>query len=944
MGRNRILFWRIIVAAVVAVILLPYRVLYADVIADNRQPVHVGVVLQTGIAMPGSAGVYYGFDAEYMYKIGQYANFKVVYHPFVNNDGMFQALRDHNIQMALGISPNQERLEEFLFANNGFFTGQASIRVRSDDPRFSYGNPAEFNDKVLGVVQSSIMYDRAVEWAEKSNITPIFKFYDSDEAMHEAMDAGKLDGVITIGSKFTQNYRSAFNIATNTYYPIFNKNEVDLKNKVDAAMNRIMYEDPLYSEKLFDKYRHFQIHEGLPLTKEEWAYIAEHPVLKVGVIRQQAPFSYVDDDGELRGISPDLYRRISQLLDWPVAFVICETRQELIDALHSGDVDVYGVTTQDIIASEESGLALTKTFFHLSILSIKRADVNEIKTAGFVGRVPQNVEKAMRENLPDVKFKGYYSLEDCYDAMVAHEVDAIYCNMAQLNWLTLRRGTGNFVVEGIDNLESECSAQLLPQNGLLNSILSKTVQGNNIDVTSIISQNIYIKPTTMEYLRTIPNRLVAIFFSLLLLLTIAVSFAVYKSHQRQVLAELSAKQAALDASEQARRSESNFLSTMSHDMRTPLNGILGYTRLAKGSGNMEEVQQYLERIDSSSKLMLALVNDVLDLSKLASGKMELREERIVPHELFNIIKDAITMNANNQHITFTANLHVDEGIVVYADRLRLQQLAMNLLSNAVKYTPAGGHVDWQVFVHANGDDSSLEEIVKDDGIGMSKEFQQHMFDIFSQEVRQETLHTRGTGLGLSLVNKFISMMGGTIKVDSELNKGSTFRFTVPIRTVKESAEEAATANHASAINTNDIPRDLLKDVPILLVEDNSINAELTNLMLAEYGANIIDWAHNGQEALEFYSASETSHYQLILMDLRMPVMGGLAATRKIRTLHRADASLVPIIAMSADAYEEDIQNCIEAGMQKHISKPVDINVLIRAIAEVLKPTKFVHWA
>ncbi|ORT99308.1 Signal transduction histidine kinase [Anaerovibrio sp. JC8] len=935
MIKNRSTLMRLIMVIVICLVMLPARGIHADEAPIKRQPVDVGIVVQPGIAMPTDTGVYYGFDAEFMYKIAQYANLKVIYHPYKNNVEMFQALRDGEIQMALGISPNPERLQQFLFANNGFFTGQASIRVRKDDARFSYGNPAEFDGKRIGVVKLSIMYDRAKEWAEKSNIHPEFVIFDSDQDMYDAMDSGAVDAIVATGTKYANSYRASFNIATNTYYPIFNRNEVALKNKVDAAMNRILYEDALYPEKLFDKYRHFQVREGLPLSVEEKQYIADHPVLRVGLLENQPPFSYIDNDGNFRGITPDLYRKIGQELNWQVEFVPFKNRADILIAIHSKDIDLYGVTTQDIIASESKGLALTKTYFTLNMVYLRRSDAETVHSAAYIGKVPANVEKMLKESFPEVDFHGYSTLEECYDAMMAHQVDAVFCNMAQLNWLTIKRGSGSFLVEGVDNLYTECSGQLLPENYLLNSILSKTVSGSNIDVTSIISHNIYTGQTTMDYLRSIPTRLVVIFFTVILFITIIVSYSMYTTHKQRVQAELSVKQAALDASEQARQAESSFLSTMSHDMRTPLNGILGYTRLARGTQNLDEIQQYLERIDSSSKLMLALVNDVLDLSKLSSGKMELREDRIVPRELFNIIKDAITMNANNHHIDFKAEIHVDDDVVVYADRLRLQQLAMNLLSNAVKYTQAGGHVVWDVHVNADGDKSTLVEIVQDDGIGMSEEFQRRMFDVFSQENREETVNTRGTGLGLSLVHKFITMMGGSIEVESKVDEGTTFIFTVPIKTVREDAKALALEGKYGADSGEEISKELLKDVPILLVEDNEINAELAQLMLADYGANIIDWAHDGQQAVDFYSASERSHYKLILMDLRMPVMDGLTATRTIRMLHRPDAGIVPIIAMSADAYEADIRNCMEAGMQCHISKPVDINKLMKAIKDVL---------
>ena len=935
MRNNKFFIMRILIAALMVFVLLPSRVLYADKIPDTREPVHVGVVLQSGVAMTTDSGVYYGFDAEFMYKIAQYANLKPIFHPYKDNVEMFKGLDDGDIQMALGISPNPERLERFLFGGHGLFTSQASIRVRDDDPRFSYGNPTEYNGKVLGVVKSSIMYDRAREWASKNDIHPIFKTYDNDDELQEAMNNGEVDGIVTYGSKLTHNYRASFNIVANTYYPIFSKDQMALKNKVDAAMSRILYEDVRYPEKLYDKYRHFHYQDSIPLSVEEKEYIANHPVLKVAVHGMNPPISYVDSNGDIRGVAPDLYKQIAHELNWQVEFVVFNDREEIARALKEGEVDVYGVTSQDIIGSENIGLAITKTYFTLSILCLRRSDVAEIHTATFVGMVPPNVENAIREGAPNMELISFPTIEECYEAMSSHKVDAIYCNMAQLNWLTAKHGSGNFTVEGVDDLGIEFSGQLMPGNSVLNSILSKTVQGGKINITNILSKNLYTDQTVMDYIRSIPARLILILFALFAAIIGMVGYTMYKNHQSRVIAELNAKQAALDASEQARKAESSFLSTMSHDMRTPLNGILGYTRLARGSHDMNEIQQYLERIDSSSKLMLALVNDVLDLSKLSSGKMELREDRIVPHELFNIIKDAITMNANNHHIDFKADLHVDDGVIVYSDRLRLQQLAMNLLSNAVKYTPAGGHVVWDVHVQVEGDKSSLVEIVQDDGIGMSEEFQQHMFEVFSQENRAETVNARGTGLGLSLVHKFINMMGGTIEVESKLGEGTTFIFSVPIKTVREDARVVAAEGQPNANNIEAISKNVLRDTPILLVEDNEINAELAQLMLADYGANMIDWAHNGQEAVEIYSASEPSHYKLILMDLRMPVMDGLTATRKIRMLHRPDAGVVPIIAMSADAYEEDVRNCREAGMQNHISKPVDINRLMRAIVDVL---------
>ncbi|MCR5177192.1 MAG: transporter substrate-binding domain-containing protein [Anaerovibrio sp.] len=925
---------RIFVALIISIVFLPQHI-YADKVPDSRENVHVGIILQPGIAMPTGTGIYYGFDVEYMYKISQYANLHAVYHVYDNNEMMFQALSNGEIQMALGISPTTERKQQFLFANTSFYNGNIDVRVHNDDTRFTFNKPEEFNDKIIGLVKASITHDCAKKWIAENNIHPVFRLYEDVNLLYADMDAGVLDAVISTGSKVSRDYRSAIHLSTNNYYPIFARDQVLLKEKVDEAMNIILYDDGLYPEKLFAKYSHFQIEEGLYLTSQEKAYIAEHPVLRVAILENQAPFSFIDDDGEPQGIAPELYRRISQTLDWPVEFKVYRYRDEIITALHSGEADVYALTTQDIIASEEAGLALSKSIFKLDIFSLKRPDVEKIYTAAYIGRMPNNVQHMMHDRLSDVNFKPYDTLEECYEAMMHREVDAVFCNMAQMNWLMVKKGSDKFVVGGLGDMFAECSSQMLSDNKVLNSIISKTVKSKAVDITSIINRNIYMKPSTMDYIHNIPTKLVVIFFMVILFITVMISRMMYISHQKQVSAELSAKQAALEASERARQAESNFLSTMSHDMRTPLNGILGYTRMAKGSTNMEEVQQYLENIDNSSKLMLALVNDVLDLSKLASGKMMLREEKIIPMELYNTIKSAITMNAETRHVEFKSEVRLPENMVLYSDRLRLQQIAMNLLSNAMKYTPAGGHVFWDVSIVEENGEYVLIELIKDDGIGMSEEFQEHMFEIFTQEIRNESLSTRGTGLGLSLVHNFINMFGGTISVKSKLNEGSEFTVRIPVKMVPEVDNENDSGDDSSQEYTKNISKDLLKDVPILLVEDNEINAELAQLMLSEYGANMIDWAENGAVSVELYSASEPSHYRLILMDLRMPILDGFAATRKIRALHRPDAAVVPIIAMSADAYEEDIQHCKDVGMQAHVSKPVDLDTLIRVIAEHL---------
>ncbi|MFZ2755421.1 MAG: ATP-binding protein [Atopobiaceae bacterium] len=373
---------------------------------------------------------------------------------------------------------------------------------------------------------------------------------------------------------------------------------------------------------------------------------------------------------------------------------------------------------------------------------------------------------------------------------------------------------------------------------------------------------------------------------------------------------------ALDEAERANAAEQAFLSSMSHDMRTPLNGIIGFTDLARRTDDIARKQEYLDKIDVSGRLMLDLVNDVLDLSKIESGKMELRPEPFSGRELFDAIVDSLRLSAEKRGITLTVELDETYPRFINADRLRVQQIALNLLSNAIKYTPDGGAVRFEVRrLEARDDGMNTLLEVSDNGIGMSEMFQRRMFEPFSQEHQSRMYGTQGTGLGLSIVRSIVDLMSGRIECDSELGRGTTFDVYLPI----EPADVGRPDNGASYAGASGA----ISGMHILLCEDNQLNAEIAETILRERGEAVVDHARDGEEGLRMFVGSRPGAYDAVLMDLRMPVMDGLEATRAIRALDRPDAKTVPIVAMTADAFAEDVERCLDAGMNDHVAKPID---------------------
>jgi len=381
---------------------------------------------------------------------------------------------------------------------------------------------------------------------------------------------------------------------------------------------------------------------------------------------------------------------------------------------------------------------------------------------------------------------------------------------------------------------------------------------------------------------------------------------------------------ALQEAERANAAKSDFLSRMSHDIRTPLNGIIGMTYLTQKMDLPPEAGENLAKIDTSSKFLLGLINDILDMTKAESSKVEFHPEPYLQKE-FNGYLDAVIrpLCSDKRQIFLVKSSHADDAVPLF-DKLHINQVLFNLLSNAVKYTPEGGTITCTNSFGKAGPDGKLpvEFSVSDTGVGISEEFQKELFKPFGREAR--TSHVQGTGLGLAIVKRMVDLMGGTITVRSRQNEGTTFT----VRLIVDSVRPDALAKAADA--GADTASDALKGKHILLCEDHPLNQEIAQALLSAKGM-IADMAEDGQSGVEMFVRSSFGYYDVILMDIRMPVMDGYEAARTIRALNRPDAKTVPILAMTADAFTDDIKKCMDAGMNGHVSKPIDPQALYDAL-------------
>ena len=398
---------------------------------------------------------------------------------------------------------------------------------------------------------------------------------------------------------------------------------------------------------------------------------------------------------------------------------------------------------------------------------------------------------------------------------------------------------------------------------------------------------------------------------------------------RETHAEL---QKALRDAQQASNAKTTFLNNMSHDIRTPMNAIIGFTDLAgKHIDDRAQVLEDLRKIRVSGDQLLALINDVLDMSRIESGRITLHEQEENVEEMVRELSTVIRPTIDQKRLTLVVDTSGVTHSGIVCDKLRLSQVMLNLLSNAVKFTPEGGTVTVSVLEEPGAPEGMVdcELHVKDTGIGMSPEFVPHVFESFTREQPSTVSGIQGTGLGMAITKNIVDLMGGTISVRSTQGEGSDFAVRLRLKTC-----DAAPAAKA-APETEAVPAERFEGLKLLLVEDNELNREIATDILEEEGFSI-DIATDGTEAVEKLRACEPGQYDLILMDIQMPLMDGYEATRQIRALPREDVCQIPIIAMTANAFEEDKKKAFEAGMNGHVAKPIDVPVLLETIAGVLK--------
>ena len=895
--------------------------------AEETEVVRVGWY-EDAYHITGENGERSGYGYEYEQAVAAYTGWKYEYVEGEWSE-LLEMLKNGEIDMMGALSYTDDRAEYMLFSELPMGEEKYYLYADLAHTDISASDLSTLNGKRIDMIKNGIQEMQYTEWEKEHNIKTQHVYTETFEEGIEKAANREFDGVISTETpQWVEFGMSA--IATtggsSIYYGI-NKNRPDLKEKLDNAMRKMENDKPFYADELYKKYLSAASSPVLASEEKEW--VDEHGEIRIGYLKNDSGFSSMDSEiGGPVGVVNDYVNFATDCLGKQALkfkLIGFDSVSDQMRALKDDKIDMIFHFSQNPYVAEQNDFVLSNTVLSVSMAAVTGQNYFNENAENCVAVEKGNLllKWHISYNYPKWKIVEYDSFKEAEQAVRDGKAD---CFLTESGELDKYIDNGKLHSVFLTQPEEVSFAVNLGNTHLL-SILNKTLEAMQSSMlTGALSMydNALKKVTAIDFIKD--NLLVVTtIFILLFAVILAVILNLLKKAK---IAEEKAKEAQVQA-ENANAAKSTFLFNMSHDIRTPMNAILGFTTLAeKNPEDQQLVKEYLGKIQTSGQGLLSILDKVLELSRIESGKTTLEETPQEAGKVFDTCLVMMNPEIEKRHHTIIATKEIQYPYV-YFDAPRMTEIILNILSNSVKYTADGGkiHCALKQFPHPEAGWIYHEFSVTDSGIGMSKEFQKHIFENFSRERSTTLSGVQGTGLGMGIVKKLVDLMGGTIEVKSKLGEGSSVSVKIPVRVA--SFEETQPKH-----STESAGKDTLYGKRILLAEDNDLNAEIAMELLREEGLQA-DRAVDGVHCVERIEKCPDGYYSLILMDIQMPNLDGYQATEKIRKLQDKEKAGIPIIAMTANAFSEDRAKALAAGMNDHVAKPVDMDILIAAMLKYL---------
>ena len=845
----------------------------------------------------GPDGQRRGYSYEYQQAVAAHTGWKYEY---VEGSWaeLMSMLKNGQIDLLGGISYTEERSTSMLFSELPMGEDKYYLYVDTSNTDISISDLTTLNGKRIGMLPNALPAEMFHEWEKSHGV---------NTQQVDITGADNISPVLLIGSSYN-------------YFAV-SKKRPDLKEELDQVMQKIERENPFYTDDLYKRYLSANSLETL--TDEEQNWLEQHGAVRIGYLKNDVGISLVNTESEKPvGIINDYISLVSGYLgEQAIEFQLTgfESQEKELQALKDNRIDMIFHMNQNPYEAEQNDIVLSNTVFEINVAvltGVKKFDENKENTVA-VSRNNLLGKWYISFNYPFWKIKEYDSSAEADKAVQSGEADCFVVKAGQsLKTLEDSKMRSIFLTKS----GASCFA-VTRENTTLMNILNKTIQtlpASRLSSQFYVYENAPGKVTLAEYIKD-NLRVVSIWFvSVVLIIVWIIVYLLIQARKAKIQAE------------KANAAKSDFLFNMSHDIRTPMNALLGYSELIKRELTDPKLLDYQEKMEQSGNLLLSIINNVLDMARIESGKVELDEDYVKIRDIYQGIYKIFQAEAEKKCIHLKMEYDVKHEHVI-CDETKNKEIFLNLISNAVKYTASGGRVTIRI-TELDCDRKDYVRIrtqVIDTGIGMSEEFLPSLFEAFARERNTTDGKIAGTGLGMPIIKKYIDMMYGTIEVESKQGEGSKFTVTLEYRIADKSYYEQDTEKSSDVDET-----DRISGKHILLAEDNDLNAEIAQFILEDMGL-MVDRVEDGVQCVSRIEQKPAGTYDLILMDIQMPNMDGYRATEMIRGLSDKDKATIPIIAMTANAFEEDRKKALAKGMNGHIAKPVDAEKVEKTICSVL---------
>ena len=932
--------------------------LAAEMNHDEKQPQMAGQeeVAQQKLIRMGSFedtfdyvdenGIRRGFGYELMQALAGYTGWKFEY---VKCDwsNCFDKLENGEIDVMGDISYTDERAQRMLFSEEPMGEEKYILYADLSHTDIETSDFKSMDGKRVGVLLGTEPEIMLTEWENKNGIHTEHVNVNNNEDVEKKLANHEIDCFVSLEESIwsEQGISSVTTIGKAGIYFAINKERSDIKAELDFAMLQLDQNSPFFKADLYKKY--FTLDYSQSLTGKEKSWLKEHGDIRIGFLdNAPAVFSMDEETGKLTGTLAEYISYAKDCLGnqtLEVNIQAYDAYDEMLQALQKCEIDAIFYASRNPDFAEKKGYTLTNTAWTYSMMAVtdeKYFNENEVHTVA----VPKEKE-ALKQHIifsyPNWKLVEYDSLADAADMVTHEKADCFLLGTSQALKYDNNR---DFKSVPLTKTMEACFAVKGGEGPLL-SILNKTLKtmpSGMLTSALAIYDSTADKVTFYDFIK---DNMLAVFvtaglFSLSIIGIILMLLR--KARKAEAVAMLAASdtqklndklEIALKKAEDASLAKTRFLHNMSHDIRTPMNAILGYTQLMedelKGK-ELPETLDHLKKLKQSGNLLLSILNNVLDMARIESGKMEIDESYGQIKEIQQTLLEIFDDEAKKKNIAFHYTVNVEHEHVL-TDITKVKEIFANILSNAIKYTPSGGSVT------VNVDELPCDEpgymiartSVSDTGIGMSQEYLTRIFEAFTREQNTTKSKIAGSGLGMSIVKKYVELLGGTINVESEPGKGSIFTVTLKHRIADEGYYKKM---HVETPGTGS---EILAGKNILLAEDNDLNAEIAVAILERFGLKA-ERVEDGIQCVNRIKKMPAGTYDMILMDIQMPKMDGYQATQEIRHLPDQDKACIPIVAMTANVFEEDKREAAAAGMNGHIAKPIQADDLLPILAEIIR--------